>query len=148
MIRAAGPADLAAVAGIVQGAYAPYIPRIGRPPAPMQDDHAAQIAAGWVSVALRDDVTVGVVVLMPQPGHLLLENVAVTPAWRRHGVGAALLRFAEAECRRLGLAEVRLYTHRLMAENIALYERIGYLETGRGRQAGLDRVFFSKPVAP
>ena len=35
-----------------------------------------------------------------------------------------------------------------MTENIALYTRIGFAETGRGREGGYDRVFMSKRVSP
>ena len=31
-----------------------------------------------------------------------------------------------------------------MTENIALYTRLGFVETGRGQEAGYDRVFMTK----
>jgi RimJ/RimL family protein N-acetyltransferase len=34
-----------------------------------------------------------------------------------------------------------------MRENIALYTRLGFAETGRGREAGYDRVFMCKRLA-
>ena len=40
--------------------------------------------------------------------------------------------------------ELRLYTHETMTENIALYTRLGFAETGRGHDAGYDRVFMTK----
>jgi hypothetical protein len=33
-----------------------------------------------------------------------------------------------------------------MAENVAFYERLGYETTGRGRQAGYDRIFMRKII--
>jgi len=33
-----------------------------------------------------------------------------------------------------------------MTENVAMYLALGWLETGRGEQAGYQRVFFRKPV--
>ncbi len=60
------------------------------------------------------------------------------------GLGRRLVAFAESEARRLGYAELRLYTHATMTENIALYTRLGFCETGRGREAGYDRVFMAK----
>ena len=148
MIRPAAPADVDAVAAIVQAAYAHYIPRLGRKPAPMEDDHAAQIAAGCTWVAELEAQLVGVLVLVPAHDHLLIENVAVDPARRGQGLGTALLRFAETECRRRRLPELRLYTNQKMVENIAMYARHGYTETGRAAEAGFERVFFSKPVTP
>ncbi len=32
------------------------------------------------------------------------------------------------------------------AENIALYRKLGFVETGRGHQDGYDRVFMAKPL--
>ena len=64
-----------------------------------------------------------------------------------HGVGRRLIEFAESEARRLGHTELRLYTHVTMTENIALYSRLGFVETGRGREAGYDRVFMTKRLA-
>ena len=63
------------------------------------------------------------------------------------GLGRRLIEFAEAEARRLGYAELRLYTHEKMVENIALYGRLGFEEIGRGREAGYDRVFMTKRLA-
>jgi len=75
---------------------------------------------------------------------LLLDNVAVDPNHQGKGIGRALIDFAEQEARRRGHAEIRLYTHQSMHENIVLYPRLGYEETGRGEQAGFQRVFFRK----
>jgi len=147
MIRHATDADVAAIARIVDAAYAHYVPRMGRKPGPMLDDHAARVREGKAFVHATEGVVAGVLVLIDAPDHLLLDNVAVDPARRGSGIGRALLRFAEAEAQRRGHPEIRLYTHVTMTENIALYARIGYRETGRGTQAGFERVFFSKPVA-
>jgi hypothetical protein len=53
---------------------------------------------------------------------------------------------AEDEARRLGFSEMRLYTNEKMTENLVMYPRLGWKETGRGVQSGYDRVFFSKKV--
>ena len=121
--------------------------RMGRKPGPMTDDHAARARDGQAWVSTIDGAVVGVLVLLDQPDHLLLDNVAVDPARRGTGVGRDLLRFAEAEAIRRGYPELRLYTHVTMTENIALYARIGYHETGRATQSGFERVFFAKRVA-
>jgi ribosomal protein S18 acetylase RimI-like enzyme len=149
VIRRAGPADRATVEAIVTAAYSVYISRIGKPPGPMLDDYRARIADGAVSVyEAADGAIVGIVVLLPEPDHLLLDNVAVRPECQGRGIGRALIAFAETEAQRLGFREVRLYTHATMTENIALYRRLGFVETGRGHEAGYDRVFMRKAVDP
>jgi GNAT superfamily N-acetyltransferase len=145
-IRPARAGDVAAIGAIVDAAYAVYIPRMGKKPGPMLDDYAARVAEGVVWVAEQDGKVAGVVVLLPEDEHLLLDNVAVAPEAHGKGVGRALVAFAEAEARRRGHAEIRLYTHEKMTENIAMYPRLGYEETHRAQQAGYDRVFFRKKL--
>jgi GNAT superfamily N-acetyltransferase len=145
MIRRARPEDRGAVEAIVHAAYAIYVDRIGKPPGPMLDDYARLIADGLVSVFEDASGTIAaIIVLVPQPDHLLLDNIAVRPDQQGQGLGRRLIAFAEDEARRLAFAELRLYTHEKMVENIALYTRLGFAETGRGHQAGYDRVFMTK----
>jgi hypothetical protein len=54
MIRPAPPADEPAIRACAEAAFAPYIPAIGRPPAPMTADYGAAIAAGEAHVAVDD----------------------------------------------------------------------------------------------
>jgi GNAT superfamily N-acetyltransferase len=147
VIRSASPADRVSVERIVHEAYAAYVGRIGKPPGPMLDDYAALIDAGAVSVLETDDGDIAaIIVLLPKSDHLLLDNVAVRRARQGQGLGRRLIAFAEAEARRLGFSEVRLYTHQMMTENISLYARLGFVETGRGHDAGYERVFMTKAL--
>jgi ribosomal protein S18 acetylase RimI-like enzyme len=147
VIRTAQPADRAAVEAVVQAAYSVYVERIGKPPAPMLDDYDRRIAAGAVTVLDEADGRIAaIIVLVPKTDHLLLDNIAVRPDCQGRGLGRRLIAFAEAEARRQGFAELRLYTHERMTENIAVYTRLGFAETGRGRQAGYERVFMCKRV--
>ena len=148
MIRPAMPADREAIEAIVAAAYAPYVERIGKKPGPMLDDYAALIAAGVVTV--DEDAAgqlAGLIVLLPKNDHLLLDNIAIHPGRQGQGLGRRLIDFAEAEARRRGYREIRLYTHETMTENIALYTRRGFVETARGLDAGYARVFMAKPLA-
>ena len=138
--------DAQAVAECVRAAYAHYVERIGREPAPMTADYEALIDAGEVWVARAGEGVAGVLVLRPQPPALLLENVAVAPDRQGEGLGRALVTFAEDRARAEGLAEVVLYTNERMTENLRFYPALGYTETGRARQAGFARVFFRKAV--
>lgn len=146
MIRAAGAADVPAIRAIVAAAYQAWIPVIGKPPGPMLDDYAALVAGRHVWLALADGTTSGVLVLLPRDDHLLLDNVAVAPQAQGRGVGRALVQFAEAQARAAQHRMLRLYTHALMASNIALYRRLGFTETHRAEQDGYDRVFMVRHV--
>lgn len=148
MIRRARPDDRFAIEAIVEAAYRVYVERIGRPPGPMLDDYAARIAEGAVSVLEAvGGAIVAIIVLIAKPDHLLLDNIAVRPDRQGQGLGRRLIAFAETEARRLGFPELRLYTHQKMTENIALYARLGFVETGRGHQDGYARFFMRKSVA-
>lgn len=146
-IRPARPEEAPLLAALVERAYAPWVPIIGRRPFPMQDDYAARIAAGEAWVLEEAGTIHALLVLETHPGHLMLDNIAVDPARQGKGDGRRLLDFAEAEARRRGLPEVRLYTNVLMERNIALYARRGYAETERRQEKGFARVFMAKPMA-
>jgi ribosomal protein S18 acetylase RimI-like enzyme len=145
-IRAATAADLPAITDIVDQAYRHYIARIGKPPGPMLDDYAARVSEGVVWVVEEGAVIAAMIVLVPAPNYLLLDNIAVSPARQGLGLGHRLLAFAEDEALRCGYREIRLYTHQIMLENQRLYASIGYEETGRGTEAGYDRVFMRKQL--
>ena len=146
-IRPALSADAVRVAAIAHAAYAPYLQRMSRKPAPMDEDYGARIAAGqtWVLEDHGGDV-VGLLVLEDHPDHLLLDNVAVDPDRHGQGIGKRLLAFTEEEARRRGYDTVELYTNEVMVENISMYLRLGYVETGRKQDRGYDRVFFRKSL--
>ncbi|MBW9205749.1 GNAT family N-acetyltransferase [Mumia sp. zg.B17] len=73
----------------------------------------------------------------------MIENIAVAPGRQGQGRGRALLGWAEVQAAAHGYAEVRLYTHETMVENLAFYRRHGFEVTraaaddpyGRGAHA-------------
>lgn len=146
MIRPARLDEGPALRAIVDAAYALYIPRIGTKPGPMLEDYSDICARGLAFVLERDGSILGLLVLIDCTDHLLLDNIAIAPQAQGQGLGKILMAFAEEEAIRRGFSEIRLYTHIKMTENIALYPRLGYTETHRARQAGFDRVFFTKKL--
>jgi GNAT superfamily N-acetyltransferase len=113
----------------------------------MLDDYAKRIAAGQAWVLEEAGAILGVLVLEDADEALLLDNVAVAPEAQGTGYGRKLIAFAEAEARRRGRKEIRLYTHALMTENQAHYHRLGFRQTHRASENGYDRVFMSKALA-
>lgn len=148
MIRPARHADRPAIERIVADAFGYYVERLGKPPGPMLDDYREFIENGLAHVLEIDGQIVGYVILVGEPGGLLLENVAVAPQAQGRGHGRTLLAFAEQEARRRGRPRVRLYTNAFMVENIALYLSLGYVETHRAHENGYDRVFMTKELTP
>jgi ribosomal protein S18 acetylase RimI-like enzyme len=146
-VRLADARDVDRVRAIVDDAYRSYIPRIGISPGPMLDDYAKRIAEGQVWVLDLAGTIVGILVLEEAPDGFLLDNIAVAVEHQGSGHGRVLLAFAEQEAVRRGWQEIQLYTNALMTENIALYERIGYVETARVREKGFDRVYMAKPLS-
>jgi ribosomal protein S18 acetylase RimI-like enzyme len=145
-IRPAETADVGAIDLIVERAYSAYVERIGRRPAPMDDDYGQKVGAGIVWVA-DDGEVAGLIVLVAGRDQMLVENVAVDPARQGRGTGRALMSFAEDAAREAGLAEMRLYTHEKMGENLALYVRLGYREVERREEEGFARVFLGKRLS-
>jgi len=145
-IRLAEVADVEEMSAIAKRAYAPYVDLVGARPHPMDDDYTEKIGAGSTYVA-EDGEVVGLLVLVPNGDHLLLENVAVDPARHGDGIGRALLDHAEAVARDLRLPILRLYTNAAMTRNLEMYERRGYREDSRTTIDGFNRVFLSKTLA-
>jgi len=112
-------------------AYGPYVERIGGKPRPMTDDYDEVVRTKDVVVAERDGEVAGLIVLEETDQGFEVDNVAVAPEHRGSGVGRMLLEHAEAEARRRGFDAVHLLTHEKMSENLAMYDRIGYVEYGR-----------------
>lgn len=149
MIRRAHATDVAAVTALVNEAYSVYLARNGKIPGPMRDDYALLTAQNRVHV-LEDaeGQIIGLIVLIPESNAMLLDNVAVSPKAQGRGYGVKLIAFAEQCARDAGLPVIRLYTQEIMVENLALYARLGFIETHRGEEKGLNRVYMTKTLQP
>lgn len=147
-MRAARADEAEAVGALVAAAFTRHIAAVGRRPAPMDDDHGARIVQGqqYVIDGEEPGTLAASIALVEEDGYLVVNNVAVAPDCQRQGHGRALLAFAEEEARRRGLPEIRLHTHARMADNLIMYPRLGYVESGRERQGAFDRILFVKAV--
>ena len=143
-IRPGGRDDVEIVAEIVERAYEGYVGEIGGRPAPMDADYSETVREGTLFVAEEAGSVAGAIVLVAEGDHLTIDNVAVAPGRQGGGIGRALLAFAEARAREIGIAELRLFTHVLMTRNQRIYGLLGYSEDGRRTDRGFERVFYSK----
>jgi ribosomal protein S18 acetylase RimI-like enzyme len=140
-LRPATLADVPRLTDLVRAAYAHYVERLGGPPRPMTDDYAEVVRTHRVIVAERGGKILGLVVLGVSDEGFFVDNVAVDPSHQGIGVGKALLGHAESAARDAGFDSIHLYTHERMVENLALYERIGYVEYDR-RPLGEARIVY------
>lgn len=146
MIRPAQPGDVPVLAAIAEAAYSHYIPRTGIKPLPMVDDYAKRVADGQAWVLEQDGEIVGLLVLEEQSDDFLLDNVAVHPDHQGKGHGRTLIAFAETQASDRGWPSIWLYTNVKMTENLALYQGLGFAETGRDVYAGRHRVHMRKTL--
>ena len=147
-LRAVGPDAIDRLTRLQRGAYAPWLPLLGLEPLPYRADYRQVLEDhdAWFACA-TDGTEVGALIVGTLDDHLLIWSVAVAEGQGGRGIGRALVAFAEAEAVRRGRSEVRLYTNRLMARNIALYLRLGYVETHRETTAdGRHVVHMTKHV--
>lgn len=147
MLRRAAAEDAAAVRALTRAAYAKWVPLIGREPKPMRADYARAVREHRIDLALLADELAGLIETIEQPDHLLIENVAVSPAFQGKGLGRRLMAHAEQLATELGRTEIRLYTNARFTENVALYRRLGYrIDREESGPLGLT-VYMGKPVS-
>jgi ribosomal protein S18 acetylase RimI-like enzyme len=141
LIRQAMPEDTARIGAIARAAYAKYVPRIGREPAPMVADFAAEVAAGHVVVIGTAGAVDGYMIAWPETDAYLIDNIAIDPARQGEGLGRHLMDHAVGEAKRRRLSAVRLYTNAAMTENLSMYTHMGFVETHRAIEKGFNRVY-------
>jgi ribosomal protein S18 acetylase RimI-like enzyme len=146
LIRPASLSDLDVVRRCAEEAYALYVDRIGRKPAPMVAEFVPQIEAGHVHVCVGTDGVLGYIVFYPRDDHIHIENVAIFPTHQGSGLGRLLIGYVESEARSANLKAIELYTNQMMTENLRFYPRLGYREMGRGEEGGFARVFYRKDL--
>lgn len=139
--------DCDTVRRIAHAAYALYLPRMDREPAPMLENYEARADEGVLYVLEVGSEIAGFVVLVLKDDAMLLGNLAVAPDAQGRGYGRMLVEFAESRALATGAAELRLYTNVVMHENLALYAHLGFIETHRAEENGYRRVFMSKKLS-
>lgn len=145
-IRLAQLSDVAAIRACAEQAFAQYVAAIGKRPAPMDADFATQIVNQKIAVANYQAQFAGYVACYPDGDALHLDAVAVLPAFTGRGIGKRLIDYVERKAKAEGFQAVELFTNEKMTNNLVIYPRLGYQETGRRLDRGYQRVFFRKPL--
>jgi ribosomal protein S18 acetylase RimI-like enzyme len=149
-IRLAVAADAEAIAALTREAYAKWVAVIGREPLPMTVDYAQAVQRRRFDLLQVDGQLAALIETVRRDDWLLIENVAVLPAFQRRGYGVRLLGLAEDLAAASGLAGTRLYTNKRFAENLRLYASLGYQTEREEALNGGVAVHMVKPgvVAP
>lgn len=145
-IRRATSEDALAVRDLARAAYAKWVPVIGREPKPMTADYDAAVRDHLVDLLHVDGTLAALIETIPEADHLLIENVAVAPAFQGAGHGRRMMDHAEQLAATLGYGEVRLYTNQMFAENVRLYLALGYLIEREERGVLGMTVYMTKSV--
>jgi ribosomal protein S18 acetylase RimI-like enzyme len=141
------PEQVGAIRDLTLRAYAKWVPVTARKPRPMTVDYDLAVQEHRFDCLWDAARLVGLIETVPEGDELLIVNVAVEPDCQGRGLGVRLMRHAEAIAREAGLRGTRLYTNKLMAANIALYEALGYAfekETSHG--PGMVAVHMTRPI--
>jgi len=89
------------------------------------------------SIMLRSD---------PPSDSIEITNLVVDPSAQGFGYGRILMGYAEDIAKRRGHFSLTLYTNAKMYENLELYDKLGFVETGRKVEDGFERVYFRKEL--
>lgn len=140
--------DVPVIQSMVEAAYTKYIDRIGKRPAPMDENYHQVIHTHTVLVLRGDDQVVGAIVLEIEPSSdsVIVNNLVVHPAAQGRGYGRVLMDYAEDVARSQDYRALTLYTNVRMYENLGVYSKMGFFETKRKHENGFDRVYLRKDL--
>jgi len=146
VIRRAGAHDADSIAELTRVAYTKWVPVIGRKPRPMTVDYAVAVTFHRFDLLYCSSSLAGLIETVAEGDCLLIENVAVHPAFQGRGFGRALIAHAERLAAGAGFGRVRLYTNKMFEVNIALYESLGFLIEREELLHDWALVHMSKPL--
>ena len=146
-LRQAMASDAADIRKLTREAYAKWVPLIGREPKPMTADYVEAVRNHRIDLLYLEGKLAALIETIAEADHLLIENVAVSPAFQGRGLGRKLMAHAEQLAASSGYGEVRLYTNKLFAANVDLYRKLGYrIDREEDLKYGVA-VHMSKPVS-
>ncbi len=135
-VRRATESDADSVASVLSESFVEYRPLYTPRGYAATTPTAEQIRARWdegpIWVATSAGSVVGTVSAVPRGRELYVRSMAVVPAARGHRVGESLLGHVEEFATANGCARMSLTTTPFLFRAIRLYERAGFMRSGRG----------------
>lgn len=96
-----------------------------------------------VALAALDGRIVGCQFFEPKSNYLYLFRLAVLPAYRKHGIGSALIAYAEEQARAMGFLRTQFSVRLALPRQRAYYERLGYRFREYGTHSGFTEPTFA-----
>ena len=146
VVETAKAEDVPAIKLMIDAAYSKYIELFGKLPAAILADYHKLVETQSLYVLRVGSNVIGSVFLSRDDDSIKVNNLVVEPSAQGRGYSRVLMDHAEDMARAQSLAAITLFTNEKMHENIALYTKIGFTETGRKTEDGFNRVFFRKNV--
>jgi len=138
-LREATKEDAGVLAAIIQAAYAEFQNRLDPPSGAHGETEATMrglfesersALAGW------GDTVAGCVFFRINAKDTYLHRLAVIPAYRRHGIGRALVTYVENQARLANSGRVRLGVRLQLPANQTFYRNLGYAVTSHHSHPG------------
>lgn len=146
VLRPAELEDVEFANACAEAAYSLYINRIGKRPAPMDQDFALAVELQELEILQLNSEKTGFVLSRQNNDILFIENIALLPSAQGKGLARWIIEHLEKRALAYGCLAAELYTNAKMHENLLLYAHLGFQETKRRREDGFDRVFFRKSL--
>lgn len=144
-LRDATSDDIATLTTLIQTAFEEYHGKLDPPSGAHAEDpeHIREkMAKGGAVIATLNGEQAGCVLFYPLDGYLYLGRLAVLPAYRREGVGQALVAAVEQKAAGMGLPGVQLGVRMALPRNRAFFERLGYQVVAYGHHPGYSEPTF------
>ena len=112
----------------------------------LRDDDLSGESDEHIIVAMDGEKVVGCVMLRPlAQGKLKARQMAVATAYQGRGIGAALIRAAEAFGAEGGFSRITLHARKTV---VPFYEQLGYIAEGEEfSEVGIPHLFMQKTLA-
>ncbi|KAI9767975.1 MAG: hypothetical protein M1840_005287 [Geoglossum simile] len=144
VVEIAKAKDAPTIKLITDAAYSKYIEPLGMLPAAMKVQYDTLVETQKVYVLRVGGDVVGSVTLSGEGDSVTINNLVVAPPAQGRGFGRLLMNYAEDKALGQGFTAVTLFANEKMHDNIAWYTKIGFIETGRKKEDGFNRVYFRK----
>jgi N-acetylglutamate synthase-like GNAT family acetyltransferase len=129
VLREATKADVAAIVALIHAAFEEYRAMLDPPSGAHSETEETirqRMLSSRVVIALCANEPIGCVFFEQAADHLSFSRLAVPPAYRRRGVGGALIAYVEERALAQNLGQVRLGTRIALPRLRSYYERRGY----------------------